>query len=252
MSNELSENKKAPIRLPAIVVDTREPSGFVGKLGKMGMLVAEEALPAGDFFVGKFLIERKEVQDFRNSYIDRSLHNQLNRLIKSSNGFVPVLLVEGNWNSVVGKLKKFRKGKGFDWYKEKQAILTMYKKAILQFDVKHFHTQNFQETCELLKNLYINNVYDQKTLHAVRHASKKNLSLDEWQRNVLEGFPGIGPKRSDETMKECRNLAEVFYRLTRSEDVEAWGLPLGKGTLNKIYEVLYHEYGSNDQNGAEG
>jgi ERCC4-type nuclease len=235
------------IRLPAIVVDTREPEEFVQKLSKMGMLVAEEGLPAGDFLVGKYLIERKEVQDFYNSYRDRSLQDQLRRLIKSSNGFSPVLLIEGNWNSVVGRMRKYAK-KGFDWYKTKQAILTMYKKTILRHDVKHFHTQNFTETCELLKNLYINNVHDQKTLHAVRHASKKILTLDERARNILEGFENIGPITSDKILRQDRRLVETLYRLVKNSD--EWDIPVGPKTREKIHEVLYHEYGSDSKSGT--
>jgi ERCC4-type nuclease len=71
-----------------IVVDKREPQ-------KLRKRFREEMLQVGDYVVGNFVIERKKVNDFVNSYLNGRLKRQLVELCKVSDR--PVLAIIGDF-----------------------------------------------------------------------------------------------------------------------------------------------------------
>jgi Fanconi anemia group M protein len=66
-------------RGPAITVDDRETSSRVaGRLHELGASITLERLEFGDYAIGdRILVERKTVQDFMNTLVERDLFGQL-------------------------------------------------------------------------------------------------------------------------------------------------------------------------------
>ena len=90
-----NERRKEPVR---IVVDHRERSSqLVEKLSKLGAVIEFRSLKVGDYVASdNVAIERKTIDDFAVSIIDRRLFEQT-RALKEAYGR-PILLLEGTHN----------------------------------------------------------------------------------------------------------------------------------------------------------
>ncbi|HJJ71402.1 MAG TPA: DEAD/DEAH box helicase, partial [Methanocorpusculum sp.] len=78
----------------SVTVDNREMQSKVPEyLSNLGAKIHLEHLPAGDYSVGRVLIERKTIQDFVDTLVDRDLFGQVKALAESA--IRPVMIVEG-------------------------------------------------------------------------------------------------------------------------------------------------------------
>jgi len=241
------------------VVDTKEDDKtietIIEKLGKLGIIVFEDNLPTGDFLVHDIVIERKTTTDLWRSVVDKRWKSQRKRLKVLKDEFRPAILIEGNWGTVVGTRKhalkkKYKTLSGFDWNQTEQQMWSIYRAICLDQELIRFENTDFKETCELLRNLALSSdkPYDPAKLESLRQTPGKELTLDEWQRFILEGVPDIGPKRSDAILRWSGNLRVALGILIHGEDQLIYPDVLKETSKLwiKIREILDHKYGEEE------
>ena len=80
-----------------VIIDKRERSSGIGKeLAKKGIVIEYKKLDLADFIIGDTAIERKTIQDFVNSIVDKRLIRQLGML--KENFESAILIIEGEDN----------------------------------------------------------------------------------------------------------------------------------------------------------
>ena len=82
-----------------IVVDSKEASknkDIVEALKKLGAEVSIKNLPAGDYHIGKYLVERKKSIDIAGSIRDRRIFNEMLKMSQLEE-FEKWLMIEGSW-----------------------------------------------------------------------------------------------------------------------------------------------------------
>ena len=233
---------KGVIEIPIVYVDSREPEELVFKLEGLGLTVIIDTLPTGDIIVNGYVIERKEVNDFRQSYIKPRLKEQVGRLEDIPNS---VLVIEGDWDTVLTQLAKCNK-KNFSHFREKQILLKMYRKTVMSTPVRMMRTKNLKETAELVYNFAMSGGDSKSTLEAVRESPGRGLTNDEWQRRLLEGLQQVGPKRSHKWLMQYGSVAKVLNAMINRVNIIrdfTKETELGK----KIQKILHHKYGKEDE-----
>lgn len=233
---------KGVIEIPIVYVDSREPEELVFKLEGLGLTVIIDTLPTGDIIVNGYVIERKEVNDFRHSYIKPRLKEQVGRLEDIPDS---VLVIEGDWGTVLARLRKSNTKK-FSHFREKQILWKMYRKTVMNTTVKVMRTKNMKETAELVYSFAMSGGDSTSTLDAVRESPGRGLTNDEWQRRILEGFPSVGPVRSHKWLMMFGGLnfaLDAMVNHTNPIRDFTSETKLGK----KIQEIIEHKYGKEDE-----
>ena len=232
---------KGVIEIPVVYVDYREPKELVHKLEDVGLTVIVTEFPTGDIVAGEYTIERKEINDFRHSYIKPRLKEQLGRLEKIPDS---ILIIEGNWGTVLKRIQKSKR-KNFSYPAEYQTLLKMYRRTVMETSVKVMRTKNMKETAALVYSLSLAGGDSKATLDAVRESPGRGLTNDDWQRRILEGFSKIGPKTSHKWLMKYGRLDAVLEAMLHHAGLcpEFFTGSVGK----KIQEVIRHPYGKEDK-----
>ena len=169
---------------PVVLVDTREHAEEVVRyIKESGCGVVKTKLEVGDYVAGRFVFERKSVQDFINSIIDGRLFDQATRLREAK--LRPVIVIEGNlWeelrhreispNAVLGA----------------QLALHGMEIGILYTEDK---TQTGALLCLAAKKEIKSSVKTPKV--------RKKADVRSLQIALLASLPGIGPKRAEELLR---------------------------------------------------
>jgi ERCC4-type nuclease len=177
-----------------IIVDVHEPNHLKA--------LADEVreIPVDFIVVGserKYMVERKEVIDLWKSVQDGRLWRQLKYMEDArSEGYVPILLVEGS----LGKLFRFAE------------TMTPRKFMGLQLAFSSFGVSVVQLSPKMVKSFvkFLNEKADKK-----RRFERPNIpkpierSLDEERVDVLRAIRGIGEKTADELLRRFVTVANV-------------------------------------------
>jgi ERCC4-type nuclease len=87
-----------------LTVDSRETrSGMLTMLRTMGVPTAMEEMPAGDYRIGPYLIERKTSTDLAASILDGRLFEQAESICTSADR--PMLLIEGDITRIASQIQ---------------------------------------------------------------------------------------------------------------------------------------------------
>jgi Fanconi anemia group M protein len=200
-----------------IIIDYREKNSFVPtELRKLKQEIEFQELKVGDYMIGNTAIERKTIQDFLNSMINKRLFKQLEELKQFPQH---LLIIEGETNG----FEKFRINpnaiKGF--------LLTIN----LKFKVPTIFTTDAQETAQYLKILA-----NKKEKTVSFQISKRNLTQNERLQFIIEAFPNIGPKKSEELLKQFKTIKN----LCNSSEKELESI-LGK-RAKEFKEIIEREF----------
>ncbi|HOI58765.1 MAG: DEAD/DEAH box helicase [Methanoculleus sp.] len=177
---------------PAITVDDRETSSRVaGRLHELGASITLERLEFGDYAIGdRILVERKTVQDFMNTLIERDLFGQLRAMADAAAR--PILIIEGE----------------DDLY----AVRNIHPNAIrgtlaaitVDMGIALMRTRDADDTAEMLYVLAQREGGERGERKV--HPKKSYRSIREEQEYALAAFPNIG-------LKSARLLLEHFGSL---------------------------------------
>jgi len=180
-----------------IIADVHEKNSLViSELIELGIEVEIKNLKIGDYLVSnEIAIERKTINDFISSMLDKRMIKQLREL--KSNYKKPLVIIESSDNHELYTSERHPNI-------NKNAVKGMVLSILLDFQIPIIMTKDYKESAEFIALLAKKQERGKQeiSLKVKKHAS----SIQEQQQLILESFPGIGPKTAKETLKKFRTL----------------------------------------------
>ena len=197
------ENPKAEEPKEKIIIDYREKNSLVySYLMKQGFEVEFKELKIGDYILKDVVIERKTVSDFISSMINHRLTNQIEELQQYEN---KLLIIEGISEQ--------------DLYREDNvgvhpnAIRGFLLSILLKEKIPIIFSKNAEDTAK-----FINVLSKRKDREINLNAKKKTLNKKEQLQLIIEGFPGVGPKKAKKLLKKFGSIQNII--LSSTEDLK--------------------------------
>ncbi len=187
-------NQKQRIK---ITIDYREKNCLIAsELASMGFLIEFRELKVADYIVKDTAIERKTINDFISSMINKRLLKQLQEIQQYKNR---LLIIEG-----VGEQELYTDSK--EWTgMNPNAIRGFLLSILLKYKVPIIFTKNYKDSAK-----FISVLAKKQKKEAPLNVTKKNLNKKERLQFILESFPGIGPKTSKKLLKKFKTLRKIF------------------------------------------
>lgn len=220
--------------MPKIFVDHRErSSGVIKELIKREIEVIEKQLVLADFVIktknlnGEILtvgVERKTINDFLNSIIDRRIISQLINLKKHFD--TPLLILEGEEN--IYQIRNFHPN----------AIRGMLASIAIDFNIPILHTRNNKDTANLLV-IIAKRLEKPRSLPSLLK-KRKPLTLKQQQEFLIESLPGIGPTISKSLLNRFKTIKKIINATEEElKEVEK----IGPKKIENLKKVLENRYG---------
>lgn len=216
-----------------ILLDHRERnSGIKKELIKHGMEVIEQQLDYADFIIktkdlnNNILtvgIEKKTINDFLNSIIDKRLINQVINLKKNFDA--SLLIIEGTEN--IYELRNFHPN----------SIRGMLASIAIDFQTPILYTRNHRDTANLLA-VIAKRFEKQRSLPSLLK-KRKQPTIKQQQEFIIECLPGIGPTLSKSLLKEFKTVKAI---LNASKEELNKVKKIGPKKIESIKKVLEEEY----------
>ena len=179
-----------------IIVDFQESRNCLIEYLREELEVEVKKLKVGDFIISKdVVVERKTVDDFVNSLIDRRLFKQADNMQK--NYSCPIFIIEGAIEDM------------FSRNVSDKALWSAIISIMLKNNARFLFTSSFRETAQVLCILAKKEQMDDNKEIALRYKTNK-LSLKEKQQFFIEGLPGVGPKLAKNLLKEFKSPKGVI------------------------------------------
>ncbi len=187
------EKTKKEVIKTKIIVDNRERNSLIIPFLIENKIKFElKNLEIGDYLINDIIIERKTFSDFQSSIIDKRFQNQFENLRKTKR---KVLLVEG-----------------FESYKNSRinenAIRGALLSVALSYNIPIIFTKDEEDSAKFLILITKREKKNKKNFSL--RIKKELKSLEEQKKFILEGFPGIGPAKANELLKNYQNLISIF------------------------------------------
>ncbi|MFH0752819.1 MAG: DEAD/DEAH box helicase [archaeon] len=207
-----------------IYADTREASsGILKELSEIGTDVKIQQLNAGDFLISeRVCVERKELNDFISSIIDKRLLQQIKAL--KDNFERPVLILEGMED--IYSIRKMHPN----------AIRGMLTTIAVDYGIPILRTKDYKDTAAMLKIMAKHEQKGEVKDFGVR-TERKPLTTKEQQEFIIESLPGVGPTLAKSLLREFKTVKNIINTedLTRIDK-------LGKKKSEEIQRILEEEY----------
>ncbi len=209
-----------------IIADHREiPSGVVRRLFEAGVQVETRQLDVGDYIVSSEVgVERKSVRDFVQSIIDGRLLEQA-RMLKEAFP-KPVLILEGREDPYTVR--------GIHPNALRGALLAV----AVDFNIPILPSRDEVDTAGLLLVL-TRREQEEKRRELVVRGERKGLTLEEKQRFVVEGLPGVSGTLAQRLLERFGTVERV---MTASERELQLVQGIGPEKAREIREVLTSPY----------
>lgn len=193
-----SKNKKKKFSKKKIIVDHREKNSHViHELKSQGFEPEFKQLKVADYIIKGVAIERKTIQDFISSMINKRLIKQLKELQQYPK---KLLLVEG-----IDEQELYVRNSEYETGMHPNAIRGFLLSILLNYEVPVLFTKDAEDTVKFISILSKKKKYEMPL-----NVNKKNLKPKERLRFILEGFPGIGPKTARKLLNQFSTLKEIF------------------------------------------
>ncbi|BBL45381.1 DEAD/DEAH box helicase [Nanobdella aerobiophila] len=218
ISNSSQETTKED-NTPIIIADYKEKeSGVIQTLANTDILVKLDNLETGDYIIGDYIIERKNILDFINSILDGRLYNQLERL-KDLNS---ILILEGSDDNL-----------DLNTQITKNYLRTLILKIMFEYDIPIIRTYDFLETANYLYLLAKN----YKKFPKIPEKLKKYSDLDEIKLEILKIIPGIGENLAYKLLERFKSLKNIF--LAQKADLRDM---IGEKKADRIKKIFEEEF----------
>ncbi|MFH1308153.1 MAG: ERCC4 domain-containing protein [archaeon] len=182
-------------KISPIFADYREKNSLViAELFELGAKPEFTNLLVADFIIKNTAIERKTVNDFVNSMINKRLIRQLEE-IKQYPHYL--LVIEGLDHQELYD----DSSKGV----HANAIRGFLLSILLEYQVPIIFTKDYRDTAKFLYIL----AKKQESELGIR-AKKRVMSQKEQLQFILEGFPGIGPKTAKKLLSKFKTLKKII------------------------------------------
>jgi ERCC4-type nuclease len=199
-TQEKNKEKQTPEKIK-IIIDYREKNSLIAsELIALGLVPEFKHLKVADYIVKDVAIERKTIQDFISSMINKRLLLQLRDLQQYEK---KLLIIEGFENQELYELNSK--------FQENENLLhpNSIRGFLLSISLKHkipiIFSKNPEDTAT-----YINLIARKKSTELSLNATKKPKNKKEQLQFILEGFPGIGPKTSKKLLQEFSSLKKII------------------------------------------
>lgn len=178
-----------------IIIDYREKNSLVASnLAKLGFTIEFRELKMGDYLVKDVVIERKSVRDLLSSLINKRVFKQIEELKQFEN---KLLLIEG-----ISEQEIYTDNdKGING----NAIRGFLLSVVLKHKVPLIFTKNSEDTAKFISVLS----KKKKGEHSL-NGRKKSFNKNEQLQFIIEGFPGIGPKKAKGLLKKFGTIQNVI------------------------------------------
>lgn len=207
-----------------VFIDTREAaSGIIEYFGQYDCEVQKKMLLLGDFVLSdRVVIEKKTVQDFTKSIVDKRLFQQLKAM--KDNFEKPVLLIEGE-ESLYG-------------YLQPNVIRGALAAIAIDLSIPIIWTRDLADTAGVIYWIARREQLQEKREADVRN-KKVPETLEEKQEYLVASLPDVSRVRSKSLLKHFKSPKNIF-NATEEEFRKVDGI--GKGIAKKIKKVLESEY----------
>jgi len=216
-----------------VYIDHRErSSGIKKELIKRDIDVIEKQLVTADFIIktkdlnGEILtvgVERKTINDFLNSIIDKRIITQLIILKKQFDR--PLLIIEGVDN--IYEIRNFHPN----------AIRGMLSSIAIDFQIPILYTRNHRDTANLLA-IIAKRLEKPRSLPSLLK-KRKPTSLKQQQEYFIESLPGIGPTLSKSLLKKFKTVNKILNASKKQlKKVDKLG-PKKIAAIKKVLERKY-------------
>ena len=186
-----------------IIIDYREKNSLVySYLIKQGFEVEFKELKIGDYIVKDVVIERKTVSDFISSMINHRLIKQIEELKQYEN---KLLIIEG-----ISEQELYRED---NVGVHPNAIRGFLLSILLKEKIPVLFSKNSEDTAK-----FINVLSKKKGKEINLNAKKKTLNKKEQLQFIIEGFPGVGPKKARKLLEKFGSIQNII--LTSTEDMK--------------------------------
>jgi Fanconi anemia group M protein len=192
-----TRNKKAEEGKQMITVDYRERNSLVAsKLVKLGFDVEFKELKVGDYIVQNTVIERKTINDFISSMINKRIMRQIEELKQLDK---KLLIIEGfEENELYSESNKEKSGVN------PNAIRGFLLSIVLKHKIPLIFTKNHEDSAIFMS------VLSKKKEKEISLKPKKRISNKKEQLQfIIEGFPGIGIKTSKKLLEEFGTVQNI-------------------------------------------
>lgn len=208
-----------------ISIDYREKNCLIAsELASMGFEIEFKELKVADYIIKGVAIERKTINDFISSMINKRLLKQLEELQQYPNR---LLIIEGIEEQELYSNSEINSKQGIN----PNAIRGFLLSILLKYKVPIIFTKNYKDTAK-----FISVLGRKKEKEMSLNITKRNLNKKERMQFILEGFPGIGPKTSKKLLKKFKTLRNIF-----SASEEELKEILGKKT-ESFKDIIYSQY----------
>lgn len=180
---------------PKIIVDYREKNSLViSEILKLGIEIDFKQLKVADYLVKNVAIERKTINDFVSSMINKRLFNQIQELQQYKNR---LLLVEG-----INEQELYSDdGIGVNG----NAIRGFLLSIILKYNIPIIFTKDYEDTAK-----FISVLVKKQSGELSLNAKKRILNKKEQLQFIIESFPGIGPVTAKKLLQKFKTIKEII------------------------------------------
>jgi len=215
-----------------IIVDHREHKNMKLELIKEGLNIEIKQLDIADFIlqtknldnkIQNVGIERKTVNDFLNSIIDRRLLNQL--IILKQNFDIPLLIIEGEEN--IYRIRDFHPN----------SIRGIISTIAIDFQIPMIYSRGFKDTAKYISLIAKRLEKNRKPLSLL--PKRKSLTLEDNQLAVIESFPGIGSTIAKSLLKKFGSISNIINANIKDlQDVEKIG-KIKANELKRLFDISF-------------
>ncbi len=196
--NIFKKSKKTkPKQKPTIIADIHEKNSLIiSELYDSNQINLEiKSLKIGDYLIGNIIIERKTVNDFISSMINKRLIQQLKQMQKYKQQLV---IIEGldEQELYITKTKL-----------NPNAIRGFILSISLNYNIPIIFTKDYEDTVEYLIILAKQQL---KPLTEITLHHKIPKTIQEQKQYILEAFPGIGPATARKLLKQFKTLSNIL------------------------------------------
>jgi len=224
--HDIFSKRKSPekeIKKEKILVDHREKNSLVpSEIVKCGCEVEFTELKVADYIVKDTAIERKTINDFLSSMINRHLIHQLEEMQQFENR---LLIIEGIKEQ---ELYSDNKVGGVN----ANAIRGFLLSISLRHKVPIIFTKDGEDTAKFICVLAKKESSSENPLNV----NKKTLDKNEQLQKIIESFPGVGPKTAKKLLEEFKTIKNIL-----NSELEPLEKILGK-KAELIKEISEREY----------
>ena len=207
-----------------ITIDYREKNCLIpSELVNKGFEIEFKELKVADYLVKGVAIERKTVNDFISSMINKRLLRQLEEIQQYPKR---LLIIEGIEEQELYSNSENTKKKGI----HPNAIRGFLISILLKYKVPIIFAKDYKDTAK-----FISVLAKKQENETALNVSKKTLNKKERLQFILESFPGLGPKTAKKLLEKFKTLSRIF----NASEEELKEL-LGKKA--EIFKKLIYEY----------